>query len=108
MEMTTAALAEHVRREFAKVVVGQNEVVDQLLLVVLARGHALIEGVPGLAKTLAVKSLAHIFHLQFQRVQCTPDLIPGDILASSSRKFLAISYPPVTAYSFSISCKCLA
>ena len=81
--MTTTALAEHVRKEFAKIVVGQNEVVDQLLLVVLARGHALIEGVPGLAKTLAVKSLAHIFHLQFQRVQCTPDLIPGDILGGN-------------------------
>jgi MoxR-like ATPase len=63
--------------------VGQNDALDQLLLVVLARGHALIEGVPGLAKTLAVKSLAHIFRLQFQRVQCTPDLIPADILGSN-------------------------
>ena len=49
----------------------------------LARGHALIEGVPGLAKTLAVKSLAHIFRLQFQRVQCTPDLIPADVLGGN-------------------------
>ncbi len=46
-------------------------------------GHALIEGVPGLAKTLAVKCLAHIFNLQFQRVQCTPDLIPADILGGN-------------------------
>jgi MoxR-like ATPase len=83
MEMSAAALASHVRKEFSKVIVGQNDALDQLLLVVLARGHALIEGVPGLAKTLAVKSLAHIFRLQFQRVQCTPDLIPADILGSN-------------------------
>jgi len=83
MEMTAAELAGHVRKEFSKIIVGQNDVFDQLLLVVLARGHALIEGVPGLAKTLAVKSLAHIFRLQYQRVQCTPDLIPADILGGN-------------------------
>ena len=83
MEMSVADLASHVRREFAKIIVGQNEALDQLLLVILARGHALVEGVPGLAKTLAVKSLAHIFHLRFQRVQCTPDLIPADILGGN-------------------------
>jgi len=83
MEMSAADLAKHVRREFSKIIVGQSDALDQLLLVVLARGHALIEGVPGLAKTLAVKSLAHIFRLQFQRVQCTPDLIPADILGGN-------------------------
>jgi MoxR-like ATPase len=83
MEMSAAALAAHVRREFSKVIVGQTEPLDQLLLVVLTGGHALIEGVPGLAKTLAVKCLAHIFRLQFQRVQCTPDLIPADILGGN-------------------------
>jgi MoxR-like ATPase len=83
MEMSAPDLATHVRREFSKIIVGQTDAVDQLLLVVLARGHALIEGVPGLAKTLAVKSLAHIFRLQFQRVQCTPDLIPADILGGN-------------------------
>ena len=83
MKMSAADLATHVRREFSKIIVGQTDAVDQLLLVVLARGHALIEGVPGLAKTLAVKSLAHIFRLQFQRVQCTPDLIPADILGGN-------------------------
>jgi MoxR-like ATPase len=83
MEMTAAELAAHVRKEFAKVIVGQNDALDQLLLVLLARGHALIEGVPGLAKTLAVKALAHIFRLQYQRIQCTPDLIPGDILGGN-------------------------
>jgi len=83
MAMTAAELAAHVRKEFAKIIVGQADAVDQLLLVVLTGGHALIEGVPGLAKTLAVKSLAHLFHLQFQRVQCTPDLIPADILGGN-------------------------
>ncbi|MBZ5502410.1 MAG: MoxR family ATPase [Acidobacteriia bacterium] len=81
--MSAAALASHVRKEFAKIIVGQEDALNQLLLVVLTRGHALIEGVPGLAKTLAVKSLAHIFRLQFQRVQCTPDLIPADILGGN-------------------------
>jgi MoxR-like ATPase len=83
MEMSAAALASHVRKQFAKIIVGQSDAVDQLLLVVLTGGHALIEGVPGLAKTLAVKCLAHIFQLQFQRVQCTPDLIPADILGGN-------------------------
>src|SRR5579864_4300297 len=83
MEMSAADLAKHVRREFSKIIVGQSDALDQLLLVVLARGHALVEGVPGLAKTLAVKSLAHIFSLHFQRVQCTPDLIPADVLGGN-------------------------
>src|ERR1700681_689284 len=83
MEMSAAALASHVRKEFAKVIVGQTDALDQLLLVVLTGGHALIDGVPGLAKTLSVKCLAHIFQLQFQRVQSTPDLIPADILGGN-------------------------
>jgi MoxR-like ATPase len=83
MEMTAAALAVHVRKEFSKVIVGQNDALDQLLLVILTGGHALLEGVPGLAKTLAVKCLAYMFRLQFQRVQCTPDLIPADILGGN-------------------------
>jgi MoxR-like ATPase len=78
-----AELAAHVRREFAKVIVGQAEAVDELLLVLLTGGHALVEGVPGLAKTLAVKTLAHIFQLHFQRVQCTPDLMPADVIGSN-------------------------
>jgi len=81
--MTAAELAAHVRKEFSKVIVGQDVAMDQLLLVVLTGGHALLEGVPGLAKTLAVKCLAHIFQFQFQRVQCTPDLIPADILGGN-------------------------
>jgi len=76
-------LAAHVRGELNKAVVGQRESLDQLLLVLLVGGHALVEGVPGLAKTLAVKALAHIFELKFQRVQCTPDLMPADILGAN-------------------------
>src|SRR5580658_8019770 len=79
----TTELAAHVRGELGKAIVGQRESLDQLLLVMLVGGHALVEGVPGLAKTLAVKALAHIFQLKFQRVQCTPDLMPADILGAS-------------------------
>jgi len=82
--MTIASeLAHHVRDECSKVIVGQRELIDDLLLVVLTNAHALIEGVPGLAKTLAVKTLAQLFQFQFQRVQCTPDLIPADILGAN-------------------------
>jgi MoxR-like ATPase len=76
-------LAAHARKELAKVIVGQQDSLDQMLLVLLVGGHALVEGVPGLAKTLAVKALAQIFALKFQRVQCTPDLMPADIVGTN-------------------------
>jgi MoxR-like ATPase len=66
-----------------KVLVGQDELIQQMLVVVLCRGHALIEGVPGLAKTLAVKALAKVLQLDFQRVQCTPDLMPADVIGGN-------------------------
>jgi MoxR-like ATPase len=78
-----AKLANHVRTEFSKVIVGQKSVADELLLVLVCRGHALIEGVPGIAKTLAVKTLARICNLHFQRVQCTADLMPADIMGTN-------------------------
>ena len=68
-----------IRAELAKVVVGQDDVIEQLLIGLFAGGHCLITGAPGLAKTLLVKSLAQIFHLKFQRIQFTPDLMPADI-----------------------------
>jgi MoxR-like ATPase len=71
------------RRELARVIVGQAEMIDLLLLTVVCGGHALVEGVPGLAKTLAVRALARIMRLQFQRVQCTPDLMPADIVGAN-------------------------
>ncbi len=72
-------LAAHLRGELAKVIVGQREFVDQLLVVLLCGGHALVEGAPGLAKTLAVKTVARVCGLGFQRVQCTADLMPSDV-----------------------------
>jgi MoxR-like ATPase len=65
--------------ELGKVIVGQSEAVDQLLTAVLAGGHCLLTGAPGLAKTLLVRSLAQLFDLRFQRIQFTPDLMPADI-----------------------------
>jgi MoxR-like ATPase len=65
--------------ELGKTIVGQAEVIEQILLALFAGGHCLITGAPGLAKTLLVKSIAQIFHLQFRRIQFTPDLMPADI-----------------------------
>jgi MoxR-like ATPase len=78
-----STLATHVRAELSKIIVGQREVADQLLIVLVCRGHAVMEGVPGLAKTLAVKSLARICALGFQRVQCTADLMPADVTGTN-------------------------
>lgn len=68
-----------IRRALSEVVVGQNEVVEQVLVAVFSRGHALLVGVPGLAKTLLVRTLAEVLDLGFKRVQFTPDLMPADI-----------------------------
>ncbi|MGO8677311.1 MAG: AAA family ATPase [Limisphaerales bacterium] len=68
-----------IEAELAKTIVGQKEVIEQLLIALFAGGHCLITGAPGLAKTLLVKSIARIFHLKFQRIQFTPDLMPADI-----------------------------
>jgi len=78
-----AGFTTHARGELAKVIVGQRDVLDQLLAVLLCGGHALVDGVPGTAKTLAIKALARICRLEFQRVQCTPDLMPADILGAN-------------------------
>jgi MoxR-like ATPase len=78
-----ARLTAHIRTELAKVIVGQQQIVDQLLVVLACGGHALLEGVPGLAKTLTIKTLARICGLGFQRVQCTADLMPADIIGTN-------------------------
>jgi MoxR-like ATPase len=70
---------QRIGAELSKVIIGQQEVIDHLLIAVLSGGHCLITGAPGLAKTLLVKSLAQLFHLEFQRIQFTPDLMPADI-----------------------------
>jgi MoxR-like ATPase len=75
----SAELIDACRKELAKRIVGQREMIDGLLTALIAGGHILLEGVPGLAKTLAVKSLAQITGLEFKRIQFTPDLLPADL-----------------------------
>ncbi len=70
---------QSIRATVSKVVVGQERLVDRLLLALLCNGHVLLEGVPGVAKTLTVNSLAKAIHAQFSRIQFTPDLLPGDL-----------------------------
>jgi MoxR-like ATPase len=67
------------RKEIAKVIVGQEHIIEQLLIALLARGHCLLVGVPGLAKTLLIRTLAQVLELKFNRIQFTPDLMPSDI-----------------------------
>src|SRR5438552_2651817 len=78
VERLTAGRAQ-IEAELGKVIVGQQDVIEQILIALFAGGHCLITGAPGLAKTLLVKSIARIFHLKFQRIQFTPDLMPADI-----------------------------
>ena len=70
---------EKLKSQVQQVIVGQDDVLEQLLIAMLARGHCLLEGVPGLAKTLMVRSLAQAINLSFRRIQFTPDLMPADI-----------------------------
>ncbi len=71
-----------IRTELGRVIIGQNEVLEQLLIAVFSQGHCLLEGVPGLAKTLMVSTLARTLHLDFNRIQFTPDLMPSDIVGT--------------------------
>ena len=77
------ATVEHILTELHKVIVGQDEIIEQVLVALLAEGHALIEGVPGTAKTLMVKTLARIIGADFNRIQFTPDLMPSDITGTN-------------------------
>ncbi|AMV16897.1 AAA family ATPase [Planctomyces sp. SH-PL14] len=74
-----ASAYSRMREEIGKVIIGQNEVVDQLLIALFSKGHCLLVGVPGLAKTLLVSTVAKILQLSFRRIQFTPDLMPSDI-----------------------------
>jgi MoxR-like ATPase len=76
-------LVRHLREEMGKVVVGQDELRNQCVVALLCRGHVLLEGVPGIAKTLTVKALSRLMGLGFQRVQCTSDLMPADIVGTN-------------------------
>jgi MoxR-like ATPase len=73
----------HIRNELGKVIVGQDQAIEQILVALFAEGHALIEGVPGTAKTLTVKTLARIINARFNRIQFTPDLMPSDITGTN-------------------------
>ena len=79
----TSQLIAHARRELGRVIAGQGQVIEEVLIAVLCQGHALLEGVPGIAKTLIVKALGRLLGLGFQRVQATPDLMPADILGTT-------------------------
>src|SRR5215203_1177153 len=80
------ALSEAVRRikcELGKIIIGQVQMLDQLVAAILSNGHVLIEGVPGVAKTLTAKLLARSLEIPFSRIQFTPDLMPSDVLGTT-------------------------
>lgn len=93
------------KKEIAKIIVGQEEVLDEVIITLLAGGHCLLEGVPGLAKTLMVKTMSEVMELKFRRIQFTPDLMPGDILGteileedhSTGKKFFQFTQGPIFA-----------
>jgi MoxR-like ATPase len=82
-QTATQQLLEHAHTELGRVIAGQTEVIGEVMVAVLSQGHALLEGVPGIAKTLIVKSMGRLLGLEFQRVQATPDLMPADILGTT-------------------------
>lgn len=78
----TGKFIDTLRKEVSKVIVGQSYMLDRLLIGLLSNGHVLLEGVPGLAKTLTIKSLSQAIHAQFSRIQFTPDLLPADVIGT--------------------------
>src|SRR5438067_2460828 len=78
-----AALHKTMLQEFSRVIVGQREVLEELLITIFAGGHNLLEGVPGLAKTLMINTLARLVSLKFKRIQFTPDHMPSDIVGTN-------------------------
>jgi len=77
--MQTPSFIQDVRKELGKVIIGQHNMINRLLIGLMSNGHMLLEGVPGLAKTLSIKSLAKCLDLRFSRIQFTPDLLPADV-----------------------------
>ncbi len=96
---------DNLKKEIGKVIIGQEETVEQLLITFLAGGHALLEGVPGLAKTLMIRTLSDCIDLKFKRIQFTPDLMPSDIIGteileedhSTGKKFFKFNKGPIFA-----------
>jgi MoxR-like ATPase len=78
----SSAFVSRVEEELSRVIVGQKYMVQRLMIGLLSGGHVLLEGVPGLAKTLTVKSLSDCFHMDFSRIQFTPDLLPADLVGT--------------------------
>ena len=83
MSEYVSSTVAHIKTELHKVIVGQDDAIEQILIALLAEGHALIEGVPGTAKTLTVKTIARIINATFSRIQFTPDLMPSDITGTN-------------------------
>src|ERR1035437_6136103 len=96
-----SAFVDLLTMEMDKVIVGQKYMVERLLIGLLSNGHILLEGVPGLAKTLAIKSLASTIHANFSRIQFTPDLLPADLIGtmiySQKREEFSVKQGPVFA-----------
>ncbi|WP_194775732.1 AAA family ATPase [Pararhodonellum marinum] len=94
------------KKEIAKVIVGQEEAIEEVLIALLAGGHCLLEGVPGLAKTLMVKTISDALDMKFKRIQFTPDLMPGDIIGTeileedheTGKKFFQFNKGPIFAH----------
>src|SRR6476661_7854758 len=81
VDRATAEL-NRVREEIGKIIVGQNDVIEGVLICLIAGGHVLLEGVPGLGKTTLLRTLSRVLDLRYSRIQFTPDLMPGDIVGS--------------------------
>lgn len=102
---TLVAKLPLLKKEIAKVIVGQQEAIDEILIALLAGGHCLLEGVPGLAKTLMVSTLSKALDMKFKRIQFTPDLMPGDIVGTeileedheTGKKFFKFNRGPIFA-----------
>ena len=100
-----AAIYKELKLEISKVIVGQEAIVDQLLIAMFCRGHVLLVGVPGLAKTLLINTIAQTLHLKFNRIQFTPDLMPTDIVGTeileidqdSNKKYFKFIHGPIFA-----------
>ncbi len=102
---TLVSKLPHLKKEIGKVIVGQEEAINEILISLLAGGHCLLEGVPGLAKTLMVKTMSEALDMKFKRVQFTPDLMPGDIIGTeileedheTGKKFFKFNRGPIFA-----------
>src|SRR5438128_1096310 len=81
--MSVETYAPRIREEVGKAIVGQEKAVEQAMVALLANGHVLLEGVPGIAKTLLVRTLSKALDLEFTRIQFTPDLMPSDVIGTN-------------------------